>query len=44
MEREPTIAERIREVVRTRLGRDLVTPRGDLVVEELDGEHGPPAF
>jgi voltage-gated potassium channel len=44
MERELTIAERIREVVRTRLGRDLVTPRGDLVVEELDGEHGPPAF
>ena len=43
MEREPTIAERIREVVRTRLGRDLVSPRGDLVVEELDGEHGPPA-
>jgi voltage-gated potassium channel len=42
MEREPTIAERIREVVRTRLGRDLVSPRGDLVVEELDGEHGPP--
>src|SRR6516164_7507367 len=43
MEREPTIAERIREVVRSRLGRDLVSPRGDLVVEELDGEHGPPA-
>ena len=45
MEREPKIAERIREVVRTRLGRDLVTPRGDLVVEELDGgQHGPPAI
>jgi voltage-gated potassium channel len=44
MEREPTIAERIREVVRSRLGRDLVSPRGDLVVEELDGDHGPPAI
>jgi voltage-gated potassium channel len=36
MEREPRIAERIREVVRGRLGRDIVTPKGDLVVEELE--------
>jgi voltage-gated potassium channel len=39
MEREPRIAERIREVVRKRVGRDIVTAAGDLVVQELeDGE------
>lgn len=36
MEREPLIAERIREAVRSRLGRDIVTPKGDLVTEELE--------
>jgi voltage-gated potassium channel len=36
MEREPRIAERIHDVVRSRLGRDLVTPKGDLVTEELE--------
>jgi hypothetical protein len=36
MEREPRIAERIREVVRTRVGRDIVTPEGDLVLEEIE--------
>jgi voltage-gated potassium channel len=36
MEREPRIAERIREVARTRLGGDVVTRKGDLVVEELE--------
>jgi voltage-gated potassium channel len=36
MDREPRIAERICEVVRTRLGGDIVTPKGDLVVEELE--------
>jgi voltage-gated potassium channel len=36
MEREPRIAERIREVARTRLGEDAVTRKGDLVVEELE--------
>jgi len=35
MDREPRIAKRIREVVRTRLGGDMVTRKGDLVVEEL---------
>jgi voltage-gated potassium channel len=39
MEREPRIAQRIREVVRSRLGRDLVTPKGDLVKEELEDAH-----
>jgi voltage-gated potassium channel len=36
MEREPRIAERIREVVRTRVGRDIVTPTGDLLIQELE--------
>ena len=36
MEREPRIAEHIREVARTRLGGDVVTRKGDLVVEELE--------
>jgi voltage-gated potassium channel len=36
MEREPRIAERIREVVRNRIGRDIVTPRGDMVSEEIE--------
>ena len=35
MDREPRIAKHIREVVRTRLGGEMVTPKGDLVVEEL---------
>src|SRR5262249_52069890 len=36
MEREPRIAERIREVVRNRIGRDIVTPKGDMVIEEIE--------
>jgi voltage-gated potassium channel len=36
MEREPRIAQRIRDVVRNRLGRDVVTPQGDVVSEELE--------
>jgi len=36
MEREPRIAEHIREVARSRLGGDVVTRKGDLVVEELE--------
>ena len=36
MEREPRIAEHIREVARTRLGGEEVTRKGDLVVEELE--------
>jgi hypothetical protein len=35
MDREPRIGERIREVVRTRLGGEMITRKGDLVVEEL---------
>jgi voltage-gated potassium channel len=36
MDRDPRIASRLREVARTRLGHELVTPRGDLVTEELE--------
>ena len=43
MDREPGIAERIREVVRDRLGGDIVSPHGDVVSEELEGaEDFPP--
>jgi voltage-gated potassium channel len=37
MEREPRIAAHIREVARSRLGHDVVTPHGDLVIEEIEG-------
>ncbi len=36
MERDPRLSQRVHDVVRDRLGRDLVTPKGDLVTEELD--------
>jgi voltage-gated potassium channel len=36
MQREPRIAERINESVRTRVGREVVTPAGDIVTEELE--------
>jgi voltage-gated potassium channel len=36
MDREPRIAEHIREVARARVGGDMITRKGDLVVEELD--------
>jgi voltage-gated potassium channel len=35
MDREPRIAKRIHEVVRTRLAGEMVARKGDLVVEEL---------
>jgi voltage-gated potassium channel len=37
MEEEPRIAERVNEVVRDRLGGDVVSPRGDIVAGELSG-------
>jgi len=36
MERQPRIAERIREVARSRLGRDAKADKGDLITEELE--------
>jgi voltage-gated potassium channel len=35
MDREPRIADRIHEVVRQRLGGDILSPQGDVVGEEL---------
>jgi len=35
MERDPRIAERIKEVVENRVGRETVTPKGDIVKEEI---------
>jgi len=36
MDREPLVAERIHKEIRGKLGRELVTPSGDIVAEELD--------
>jgi voltage-gated potassium channel len=36
MEREPRIAARIHEVVRGRLGGELLSAKGDLITEELE--------
>ena len=36
MERDPRIAERIKEVVDSRVGRATVTPKGDIVAEEIE--------
>lgn len=36
MSRDPRIAERINDVAKKRVGRELVTPKGDIVEEELD--------
>ena len=36
MDRDPRFAERIRKVVRDRVGQEVVTPHGDIVDEELN--------
>ena len=36
MERNPRIAERIKEVVESRLSREVVSPKGDIVAEEIE--------
>jgi len=36
MTREPRVAERIHAVARDRVGQELVTPRGDLITEEIE--------
>lgn len=40
MEREPRVAERIREVARHRLGREVISSRGDIITEELEENSG----
>jgi voltage-gated potassium channel len=42
MDREPRIAERMREMARNRLGSELVSSKGDLVTEELDERRDKP--
>jgi voltage-gated potassium channel len=41
MDREERIAERILEVAKSRVGREIVTPRGDVITEELEGAEEP---
>jgi voltage-gated potassium channel len=36
MEREPRVAARMREMIRAKLGREVVGARGDIVTEEID--------
>jgi voltage-gated potassium channel len=44
MAREPRVAARMREMIRQRVGRELVSERGDIVTEEIeDGEVERPA-
>ena len=40
MEEQPRIAARVQEVVRERVGQEIVSPRGDIVAEELRGAPG----
>jgi hypothetical protein len=35
MQRDPRIAARIKDVVEKRVGREVVSPKGDIVTEEL---------
>jgi voltage-gated potassium channel len=43
MERQPTIADRLRQTVQNRLGADVITAEGDLLTDEFDGDPPPPA-
>ena len=44
MERAPRVAERLHAAARERLGKELVTPRGDLITEEIvEGEGDDPS-
>jgi voltage-gated potassium channel len=36
MQRDPRVAGRIRDVVEKRVGREVVTPKGDIVTEEVE--------
>jgi hypothetical protein len=36
MHRDPRVAERIHDVVEKRVGREIVSPKGDIVAEEID--------
>jgi voltage-gated potassium channel len=41
MERNPSISERVREMARGRLKQELVTPRGDMITEEIEEDTTP---
>ncbi len=41
MERDRRIADHVQEMARGRLKRELVTSRGDIVTEEIDGDAAP---
>jgi voltage-gated potassium channel len=36
MDRAPQLARRVHDVVRSRLGREIVSPRGDIITEEVE--------
>ncbi|HEY4980719.1 MAG TPA: cyclic nucleotide-binding domain-containing protein, partial [Pseudolabrys sp.] len=36
MQRDPRIAARIKDVVEKRLGREVISPKGDIVTEEIE--------
>ena len=36
MERDPRVAERIKDVVQKRVGHEVITPKGDIVTEEIE--------
>ena len=36
MDRDPRLSKRIHEVVRSRLGREVVSPQGDIITEEVE--------
>jgi hypothetical protein len=42
LQRQPQLAERLNETARDRIGRELVSPHGDLVTEELGEPNGKP--
>jgi voltage-gated potassium channel len=42
LSKQPELAGRLREVVQERLGRELITPKGDIVTEEIDDGDEPP--
>ena len=42
LRRQPQLAERLNAAVRDRLGRELVSPEGDIVTEEIEDEQGEP--
>ena len=42
LSKQPELAGRLRDVVQERFGRELITPKGDIVTEEIDDEDEPP--